>query len=141
MVESGVPHSAEVTEKFNEMKLHQGCKFLICKIEGESEIVVEHTGPPDATYEDCRALLPPDEPRFVIFDYDLKIEHENTPRVEKKICFIHWVPESSKPRNKMASSSSKEPFKRALEGVQKDLQATDPSEIEQSFVEETLRRK
>ena len=141
MVESGVPHSADVTEKFDAMKLRKEFKFLICKIENEAEIICEHAGGPDATYDECRSLLPPDEPRFVVFDYDLKIENENPPRVEQKLTFIHWVPETSKPRNKMASSSSKEPFKRALVGVQKDLQATDPSEIEQSFVEENLRRK
>ena len=82
MVESGVPHSADLIEKFNAMKLSKEFKFLICKIENEAEIVVEHAGAPDASYEDCKNLLPPDEPRFVIFDYDLKIENENPPRVE-----------------------------------------------------------
>ena len=141
MVESGVPHSAEVIEKFTEMKVQRSIKYMVCKIENESEIIVEHMGGPDETWENCQSKLPADEPRYVIFDYDLHIENENPPRVEKKLTFIHWVPESAKPRSKMCASSSKEPFKRALVGVQKEVQATDASEIEKSFIEETLRRK
>jgi len=53
MVESGVPHSAEVIEKFTEMKVQRSIKYMVCKIENESEIIVEHMGGPDETWENC----------------------------------------------------------------------------------------
>ncbi len=141
MVESGVKCSAECVTKYVEMKNAQTYKYIIYNIESETEIVVESTGAPGASYEEFASALPAAEPRYGVYDYDLSITEENPPRVEKKLVFVHWVPDNSAPRYKMVARSSKEPFKRQLEGIQKEVQATDESEKQQAYVEETLRRK
>jgi cofilin len=117
MVESGVKCSTECLEKFNEMKINRAYKYIIFKIESETEIIVEHLGAPDADYAAFAAALPANEPRFGVIDYSLDITEENPPRIEQKMTFIHWVPDISTPRYKMVASSSKEPFKRQLAGV------------------------
>lgn len=44
--------------------------------------------------------------------------------------FVCRSPDSSKVRNKMIYASSKDRFKRELDGIQVELQATDPSEMD-----------
>ncbi|THU66585.1 hypothetical protein C4D60_Mb05t15690 [Musa balbisiana] len=43
--------------------------------------------------------------------------------------FLCRSPDSSKVRSKMLYASSKDRFKRELDGIQVELQATDPSEM------------
>lgn len=45
------------------------------------------------------------------------------------ICLTYRSPETSKVRGKMVYASSKDRFKRELDGIQFELQATDPSEM------------
>jgi cofilin len=55
--------------------------------------------------------------------------------VEKnKLFFISWVPDVAKVKAKMLYASSKERFRRDLDGVQLEIQATDASEIEESVL-------
>lgn len=44
------------------------------------------------------------------------------------------APDTSKVRNKMLYASSKDRFKRELDGIQVELQATDPSEMSLDIV-------
>ncbi|THG11762.1 hypothetical protein TEA_026058 [Camellia sinensis var. sinensis] len=48
---------------------------------------------------------------------------------KSKIFFIAWSPDTSRVRSKMIYASSKDRFKRELDGIQVELQATDPTEI------------
>ncbi|XP_014622803.2 uncharacterized protein LOC114388048 isoform X2 [Glycine soja] len=43
--------------------------------------------------------------------------------------FITWSPDTSRVRSKMIYASSKDRFKRELDGIQVELQATDPTEM------------
>lgn len=43
--------------------------------------------------------------------------------------FLHRAPDTSRVRSKMLYASSKDRFKRELDGIQVELQATDPSEM------------
>ncbi|KAL0344555.1 UNVERIFIED_CONTAM: Actin-depolymerizing factor 7 [Sesamum radiatum] len=46
------------------------------------------------------------------------------------VCFYHArSPDTSRIRNKMIYASSKDRFKRELDGIQVELQATDPTEM------------
>jgi cofilin len=140
MVESGIRAAESVQIRYETMKLRHDCKYLIFKIVNEAEIQIEAEGELSEGYAEFRAKLPRTEPRFAVFDYTLSYD-EVPPRTENKLVFIHWCPDEAAPRLKMCSSSSKEPFKRSLEGVQKEVYATDESEICQENVEATLRRK
>lgn len=46
----------------------------------------------------------------------------------------HRSPDTSKVRSKMVYASSKDRFKRELDGIQVELQATDPSEMSMDII-------
>ncbi|KAG0466478.1 hypothetical protein HPP92_018058 [Vanilla planifolia] len=113
--------------KFLELKAKRTYRFIIYKIEEKlKQVVVEKVGEPALTYEDFIATLPTDECRYAIFDYDFVTE-ENCQK--SKIFFIAWSPDTSRVRSKMIYASSKDRFKRELDGIQVELQATDPTEM------------
>ncbi|KAK9914255.1 hypothetical protein M0R45_038044 [Rubus argutus] len=122
---SGFAVNDECKLKFLELKAKRNYRFIIFKIE-QHEVVVEKLGNPDETYEDFTASLPADECRYAVFDLDFTTV-ENCQK--SKIYFIAWSPDTSKVRMKMVYASSKDRFKRELDGIQVELQATDPSEL------------
>ncbi|RRT35652.1 hypothetical protein BHE74_00055485 [Ensete ventricosum] len=77
-------------------------------------------------YDDFTASLPTNECRYAIYDFDFVTE-ENCQK--SKIFFIAWSPDTSRVRSKMLYASSKDRFKRELDGIQVELQATDPTEM------------
>ncbi|KAJ7969950.1 putative Actin depolymerizing factor [Quillaja saponaria] len=117
--------SDECKLKFLELKSRRNYRFIVFKIENQ-EVVVEKVGNPGETYEDFAASLPADECRYAVYDFDFTTD-ENCQK--SKIFFIAWAPDISKVRSKMVYASSKDRFKRELDGIQVELQATDPSEM------------
>ena len=114
--------------KFLELKAKRAYRFIVYKIDEKlKQIIVEKLGEPALNYEDFVINLPADECRYAIFDFDFFTE-ENVPK--SRIFFIAWSPDTSRVRSKMLYASSKESFKRELDGIQVELQATDPSEID-----------
>nr|XP_016460006.1 PREDICTED: actin-depolymerizing factor 7-like [Nicotiana tabacum]AAL91666.1 pollen specific actin-depolymerizing factor 1 [Nicotiana tabacum] len=122
---SGMAVQDECKLKFLELKTKRNYRFIIFKIDGQ-EVVVEKLGSPEESYEDFANSLPADECRYAVFDLDF-ITNENCQK--SKIFFIAWSPETSRVRMKMVYASSKDRFKRELDGIQVELQATDPSEM------------
>ncbi|XP_041008577.1 actin-depolymerizing factor 7 [Juglans microcarpa x Juglans regia] len=127
---SGMAVSDECKLKFLELKSKRNYRFIIFKIENQT-VVVEKLGNPDETYEDFAECLPADECRYAVFDFDF-ITAENCQK--SKIFFIAWSPDTSRVRSKMVYASSKDRFKRELDGIQVELQATDPSEMSLDIV-------
>ncbi|XP_076948229.1 actin-depolymerizing factor 7 isoform X2 [Bidens hawaiensis] len=111
--------------KFLELKSKRNYRYIIFKIE-DQQVIVEKVGSPDASYEDFTSSLPSNECRYAVFDFDFTTD-ENCQK--SKIFFIAWSPDTSKVRAKMVYASSKDRFKRELDGIQLELQATDPSEM------------
>ncbi|KAI9084201.1 hypothetical protein K1719_033872 [Acacia pycnantha] len=122
---SGMAVSDECKLKFQELKAKRNHRFIVFMIE-DQEIVVDKVGNPNASYEDFTASLPSNECRYAIFDFDF-VTVENVQR--SKIFFVAWSPDTAKVRHKMVYASSKDRFKRELDGIQFELQATDPSEM------------
>ncbi|KAF5805519.1 putative actin-depolymerizing factor domain, ADF/Cofilin, ADF-H/Gelsolin-like domain superfamily [Helianthus annuus] len=111
--------------KFLELKAKRNHRYIIFKIE-EQQVIVDKVGSPDASYEEFTNSLPSNECRYAVFDFDFTTD-ENCQK--SKIFFIAWAPDTSKVRAKMVYASSKDRFKRELDGIQVELQATDPSEM------------
>ncbi|CAM8935045.1 unnamed protein product [Rhodiola kirilowii] len=116
--------------KFVELKNKRIYRFIIFKIQ-DQQVVVEKLGSPEETYEDFANSLPADECRYAVFDFDF-ITDEHCQK--SKIFFIAWSPDTSRVRSKMVYASSKDRFKRELDGIQVELQATDPSEMSLDIV-------
>ncbi|KAK2422382.1 Actin-depolymerizing factor 2 [Trifolium repens] len=89
--------------KFMELKAKRTYRYIIYKIEEkQKQVVVDKLGEPAKGYDDFTVDLPADECR---------------------------CPDTSRVRSKMIYASSKDRFKRELDGIQIELQATDPTEM------------
>ncbi|KAL2542064.1 Actin-depolymerizing factor 7 [Abeliophyllum distichum] len=127
---SGMAVQDECKLKFLELKAKRNHRYIIFRIDGQ-QVVVDKLGNPDDTYDDFSASLPANECRYAVYDFDFTTD-ENVQK--SKIFFIAWSPDISKVRMKMVYASSKDRFKRELDGIQVELQATDPSEMSLDIV-------
>ncbi|XP_050226845.1 actin-depolymerizing factor-like [Mercurialis annua] len=124
---SGMAVHDECKLKFLELKAKRIYRFIVFKIEEKiQQVTVETVGQPQQTYDDFTASLPANECRYAVYDLDFTT-NENVQK--SKIFFVAWSPDTSKVRSKMLYASSKDRFRRELDGVQVELQATDPSEM------------
>ncbi|KAH0462504.1 hypothetical protein IEQ34_010079 [Dendrobium chrysotoxum] len=124
---SGMAVHDDCKLKFLELKAKRTHRFIIYKIEEKlKQVMVEKLGEPTLTYEDFIGNLPTNECRYAIYDFDFVTE-DNCQK--SKIFFIAWSPDTSRVRSKMIYASSKDRFKRELDGIQVELQATDPTEM------------
>ncbi|CAM9002634.1 unnamed protein product [Rhodiola kirilowii] len=118
--------------KFLELKAKRTHRFIVFKIDEKvQQVRVEKLGSPDETYDDFSASLPDNECRYAVYDFDF-ITSENCQK--SKIFFVSWSPDTSRVRSKMLYASSKDRFKRELDGIQFELQATDPTEMSLDLV-------
>ncbi|CAH9094377.1 unnamed protein product [Cuscuta europaea] len=122
---SGIAVHDDCKLKFLELKGKRAHRYIVYKIE-DKHIVVDKLGKPVESYDEFIMNLPADQSRYAVYDYDF-ISTENVQK--SKIFFIAWTPETSKVRDKMMYASSKERFKKELDGIQVELQATDPTEV------------
>ncbi|KAL2229461.1 UNVERIFIED_CONTAM: Actin-depolymerizing factor 1 [Sesamum indicum] len=124
---SGMAVHDDCKLRFLELKAKRTYRFIIFKIEEkQKQVVVEKVGEPTQSYDDFTASLPADECRYAVYDFDF-VTAENCQK--SRIFFIAWSPDTSRIRNKMIYASSKDRFKRELDGIQVELQATDPTEM------------
>ncbi|KAH9719628.1 actin-depolymerizing factor 1 [Citrus sinensis] len=129
---SGMAVHDECKLKFLELKAKRSYRFIVFKIEEKiQQVTVEKLGEPNESYEDFTASLPADECRYAVYDFDFTTD-ENCQK--SKIFFVAWSPDTSRIRSKMLYASSKDRFRRELDGVQVELQATDPSEMSLDIV-------
>ncbi|XP_031373121.1 actin-depolymerizing factor 1-like isoform X2 [Punica granatum] len=124
---SGMAVHDDCKLKFLELKTKRTYRFIVYKIEEkQKQVVVEKLGEPTDSYEDFAASLPANDCRYAVYDFDFVTE-ENCQK--SRIVFIAWSPDASRVRSKMIYASSKDRFKRELDGIQIELQATDPTEM------------
>ncbi|THG09759.1 hypothetical protein TEA_019724 [Camellia sinensis var. sinensis] len=119
---SGMAVHDDCKLKFLELKAKRTYRFIVFKIEEkQKQVIVEKVGEPAESYEDFTASLP-DRLVSACFYYHYRL------------CLIYLLfaqrsPDTSRVRSKMIYASSKDRFKRELDGIQVELQATDPTEI------------
>jgi len=129
---SGVAVNDEIVTKFTELKLGHQHRFLIFKLnDTNTEVVLEKSGPPSATYDEFVACMPANDCRYGIFDLAFTAEDGGQ---RSKIVFILWAPDSAKIKSKMLFTSSKADLKKKLVGIATEVQATDASEIDYNSV-------
>ncbi|KAK4798070.1 hypothetical protein SAY86_030396 [Trapa natans] len=118
-------HSKSTYMELQRKKFH---RYIIFRIEEKKkEVVVEKTGGPTESYAEFTASLPENDCRYAVYDYDF-VTSENCQK--SKIFFISWAPAMSRIRAKMLYATSKNRFKRELEGIHYEIQATDPTEMD-----------
>ncbi|VFR01525.1 unnamed protein product [Cuscuta campestris] len=125
---SGMAVAEHSKNTFTELQRKKVYRYVVFKIdERKKEVVVEKTGVPAESYEDFTASLPENDCRYAVYDFDF-VTSENCQK--SKIFFIAWSPTGSRIRSKMLYTTSKDRFRRELDGVHYELQATDPSELD-----------
>eukprot|EP01018_Ginkgo_biloba_P029653 Gb_20311 [translate_table: standard] len=134
---SGMAVNDECKLKFLELKRKKIYRFIIFKIdEKQQQITVDKLGGPAESYDSFTASLPETECRYAVYDFDFVTE-DNCQK--SKIFFISWSPDTSKVRDKMLYASSKDRFRRELDGVHCEVQATDPTEMGIDVIRERAR--
>ncbi|KAL1565560.1 Actin-depolymerizing factor 6 [Salvia divinorum] len=127
---SGMAVNDECKLKFQELKSKRNYRYITFKIEDQA-VVLDKLGGPDDSYDKFTSSLPADECRYAVYDFDFTTDEKCQ---KSKIIFVAWAPETSKVRHKMVYASSKDRFKRELDGIQVELQATDASEMSLDIV-------
>ncbi|OAY64954.1 actin-depolymerizing factor 11 [Ananas comosus] len=125
---SGMGVAGDCKETFLELQRKKTHRYVIFKIdEKQKAVVVEKTGGATESYDDFIASLPENDCRYAIYDFDFVTE-ENCQK--SKIFFVAWSPSVSRIRAKMLYATSKDRFRRELDGIHYEIQATDPSELD-----------
>lgn len=121
-----------------ELKLRKKFRYIVYKLNDDNtSIVIEKKVESCDKYDDFLAELPEDDCRYAVYDF----EFEKSPGegIRNKICFIVWVPDTSKVRQKMLYASSKDAIRKKLAGVATEIQATDMSEVSYDAVLEKAK--
>ncbi|KAG1713525.1 hypothetical protein DVH05_001312 [Phytophthora capsici] len=139
---SGVGVDDEVITQFNDFKLKRAphdFRYFIYKIEDDSQIVIESTGPSTESYQDMADKLAQitNDCRYALVDLDLTTKDG---RPTSKIVFLSWSPDTARIKSKMLYASSKEAIKRVLMGVGIHLTATDASELSLESIEDGVAK-
>ncbi|KAK9993455.1 hypothetical protein SO802_023158 [Lithocarpus litseifolius] len=131
---SGMGVADHTKNTFLELKRKKVHRYVIFKVdEAKKEVVVEKTGGPAESYEDFTAALPENDCRYAVYDYDF-VTSDNCQK--SKIFFIAWAPSSSRIRAKMLYATSRDRFRRELDGVHYEIQATDPTEMDLEVIKD-----
>jgi len=128
---SGVAVRQEVQDRFQEIKLRHCYRYILCKLTDDlKEICVEKCADKGASYDeflqDMQAARSAGECRYAVYDAEYTTsngQHRN------KLVFILWAPEDAKLKQKMVYTSSKDAIKKKVDGIAKEIQATDNDEI------------
>lgn len=122
----GVADHSKTT--FMELKRKKAFRYVVFKIdEKKKEVVVDKTGGSGESYEDFTASLPENDCRYAIYDFDF-VTAENCQK--SKIFFVAWSPSTARIRSKMLYATSKDRFRRVLDGIHYEIQATDLTEVD-----------
>eukprot|EP00243_Klebsormidium_subtile_P001099 TRINITY_DN11864_c0_g2_i1.p1 TRINITY_DN11864_c0_g2~~TRINITY_DN11864_c0_g2_i1.p1 ORF type:complete len:141 (+),score=30.00 TRINITY_DN11864_c0_g2_i1:173-595(+) len=125
---SGVGVEDDCKLKFQELRKQRLYPWIIFKVDdAKGIVVVDRLGKADEDYEVLRKALPEHDCRYLVYDYNFVTEDSCQ---KSKIFFIAWSPDTSPIRRKMIYATSKDRFRRELDGVQLEIQATDQTEID-----------
>ncbi|CAA2933525.1 actin-depolymerizing factor [Olea europaea subsp. europaea] len=131
---SGMGVADHSKSTYMELQRKKVYRYVIFKIdEKKKEVIVEKTGSPAEGYDDFTASLPENDCRYAVYDFDY-VTSENCQK--SKIFFIAWSPSGSRIRAKMLYATSKERFRRELQGIHYEIQATDPTEMDLEVIRE-----
>ena len=123
-------------EGYTKLKIGREYKYIILKIEEQKNIAIEKASDPSTPIDRLQHDLPPNEPRFVVLDYDWT---NSDGLVLPKIIFIYWLPDNSGRQNKMLYASSKESLKRKFDGIYKEFVASEPSDLTEAAIAQSIR--
>merc|ERR1712194_933280 len=134
MAMTGVKVADECVEAWNDIKMKKNMKYFVMMIKDKKQIVIEHRGEAEGTWEAFLAQLPEDQPRYGVFDVAYQTDDGRT---QSKLVFINWSPDDkANVRDKMLYSGTKDAIKKKLTGCMKEVQANDLGDLDEDRVKE-----
>jgi len=130
---TGIQIDQDVVTEYNEgFKLRNKYRYIVLYYNQSTQsISLEKTAGPDATYSDFLNELPENDCRYVIYKFDYETQDDGK---RSKVVFFLWSPETSKIKSKMIYAGTKDTLKKALVGIQIEVQGTDKSEVDEQLV-------
>ena len=103
------------------------------RVDGKADPVPDSEN--KAAFAEMIKGLPTDDARFIVFDFT---ETKDDGRQIKKLLLVKWCPDSVNFRLKPVIGATYQTLKEKLTGLGKDLQATDPSDLDYAAVSKLL---
>eukprot|EP00244_Chara_vulgaris_P003878 TRINITY_DN1736_c0_g1_i3.p1 TRINITY_DN1736_c0_g1~~TRINITY_DN1736_c0_g1_i3.p1 ORF type:complete len:140 (-),score=27.03 TRINITY_DN1736_c0_g1_i3:122-541(-) len=129
---SGYKVMEECRLRFLELQRKKEFPFITYKIDGRSKtVIVDKLGKEGEGYDAFIAALPENECRYAVYDYDFTTP-DNCER--SRIFFVFWSPDKTPVKSRMVYALSRDKFRKELDGVQVELQATDVSELDLEII-------
>jgi len=121
---TGIKPTEEQVEQFNNLKINRAHRYMVVSLnETLDAFVVEKMGDKSASYSEMVDLLPKDDCRYGICDFEYET-NENPPRKTNKLVLFLWVPQSTKAKRRFTCASSNDALKKAFTGIQKEIQVS-----------------
>ena len=148
MALSGIKCDDTVSEIYKKLSTGKDkpYRYIFFKIQqdekGEyTKVIVDKTGDRDKTFQDMKADLSKDEPRYIVYDARYHTEGEN--QLREKIVFIKLVPENADRRAKMVYSSTEKELKTKLgtATISASFHYDDHSKIDEKEIIEFMAKK
>lgn len=125
---SGIALDDCCVDVFKSMQMRKGPRCLIMQIkkkEGTGHQEIQMTQKHDEfSFEDLQKEFTPEDPKFVVFDYDAK-PHSDGTGGGRQLILISWIPDTCKIKDKMVYASSTDTVKQKLKGWSQYIQACD----------------
>jgi len=128
---SGIKVDDACNTAFNKLKMGKGLRYVAFKMSEDHSIVqveaeVAKSGSPEDQFKEFRSKLPAKDGRYYIYDF----EYNNADNdIRNKVALILWCPDATPIKTKMLYTTTKDDFKKKLQGLQIEMQATDFDEI------------
>ena len=127
-------------EDYNNLKIKRTEKVWILRIDtiknssthiDEDSLVIEFRGDTTFQYKDLADLLPKNDPRMIILDFDYETDE---PRKTNKLILFNWCPVASPITKKFKYASTSGSVASTLGAIQKIMQVSDYSDLEFSKI-------
>lgn len=137
---SGIKPKEEQLKEYNELKINKTKKILIFAVnqsDNENKFETVYSAGKDFDFKTLVEILPNEDPRFVIYDFDYSTD-EKPPRKTSKLLLIFWCPTACTINKKFLYASTKDSVRSAFTGIQKDIQASDFSDLDYDSIRKDL---
>jgi cofilin len=130
--------SQEYTELYNKFKIGGKASCLIFGLSANgSDLELLFEGNTSYDYNDIPNKLDKTIPVFVLYDYHYET-YEIPPRKSTKIILICWCPDTVPVKKRFPFAAAKDALKNAFTGIQKEIQASDYSDIDYETVRKSF---
>jgi len=137
-MDAGIQASNSCVQAFENIKARKS-RYSIMQITDASKgVEVLKEGELTATYDDFLSEFPDDHPRYGVFDYE---GMSTDGRKMSKLIFFLWNPDDAPLKEKFMYTSTKETLRKGLNGVAKDIQAADKSDLSEDDIKKAFGMK